>query len=91
MMGVAPDWASGSAAAPDWWLDTWARRLASEWLAPPLRDDVTRWLEQVQGLLHDRPSGLGTIESWLADANGAVESGVDLEARVLAEVGSRGV
>ena len=85
IMGVAPEWASGSSATPGWWLDTWARRIAHEWLSPSLGGEVVRWLERVHELLEDPDPPDG----WLASARAAAEAGVELEARVLAEVGTR--
>ena len=94
MMGVAPEWASGSAATPGWWLDTWARRLAGEWLSAPLRDEVLAWLDQVRDLLADRqvaPTRIDVLHHWLETARLAGSHGAELEARVLAEVGTRGM
>ena len=93
MMGVAPAWASGTSAAPGWWLDTWARRLAEEWLSPGLRAEVLLWLDRVQDVLRDRHlalTRLSALETWLDAARLAGEQGYELEARVLVDVDTRG-
>jgi hypothetical protein len=93
MMGVAPEWASGTSAAPGWWLDTWARRLADEWLSPALRDAVLAWWEQVHEVLLDRKlavTRLDRLQEWVDAARVLGDRGMELEALVLVEVSGRG-
>ena len=93
MMGVAPEWAAGPSAAPGWWLETWARNLAREWLSPALCDAVLAWLERVHDILLDRQLAVSrpeVLHDWLVAAREAGERGFELEALVLVEVGSRG-
>ena len=92
MMGVAPEWAAGPAAAPGWWLETWAGQLARERLSPALRDTVLAWLDRVHDLLEERHEAVARpdlLQDWLDGARETSERGFELEALVLVEVSSR--
>lgn len=88
LMGVGAEWGKGPAAAPSWWLETWARRLATERLTPTVQSQVLDWLARVAELLAERPerSSKEPLESWMRTALEVREEGALMEALVAAEL-----
>jgi hypothetical protein len=99
LMDVAPQWRASGRNAPPWWLDEWARRLASERLRSPLRDEVHAWLVNVAVLIEEYQSTTaGDLVSshpwrveeprarWLVSADDSLGHGNHLVERVRVEV-----